>query len=304
MKKLLCLFDVSSFVHAGHVNKYTFVEDLVEVGARFRTNRTPTGGASLLFNTVLDLISTADMVMCCDRNPTIKKSILPTYKGSRSHKHDIQVDKAATEYILEKCGFTCLYAPGYEADDFIYNMVKKFYDQYEEIRVYTGDSDLYFLVDDKVSMYPSTSKSKMVTRKNYESVIKKGYHVAYNSLTMYKIIYGDSSDDIPALPASIRDTVARFVMKPEIQPHLGERKIIEYYMGLVAPSYKSQIDIVYPLEIPDLSVEIKQPHLQTILNWGSAINNKLCRGRGERAWDVTPFVKELHSMGFFVEQAD
>ena len=55
---------------------------------------------------------------------------------------------------------------------------------------------MYFLVDDRVTIKPSSSRAKEVTRYNYEQVLSK-YNIKYNMMTMTKIICGDTSDCIP-----------------------------------------------------------------------------------------------------------
>ncbi len=304
MNKLLCLLDVSSYVHAGHVNKYTFLEDTIPVGATEITQRTPTGGASLIFNTILDLIDKADIIACCDRNATIKKEMLPAYKSARTHSRSIEVDKLATEYILEQCGVKVVYAAGYEADDWIYSIVKEKYDQYDEIRIYTGDSDLYFLVDDKVSCYPSTSKSKLITRGNYETAIKKGYITKYNSCTAHKILFGDPGDGIPGMPRDIAEVIAKIIFKDELFKYLGEKKILDYYITLLSPSYAKYVDIVYPLQVPYEVGTLSTPDRQSIYNFGDAINNKNCRGKSSQGWSVDEHIKHLHAKGLYLETED
>lgn len=301
MQRILHIFDVSPFIHAGHINKYSKLEQLVDMGSTWKTQVTPTGGISFLFNTLYAVVGKGDIVMCCDRNPTIKKDMLPSYKSNREHRRDKQVDKGAAEYILEKCNITTLHREGYEADDFIYSLVKKFHDQYDHIYIYTGDSDLYFLVDDKVSIKPSSSTAKEITMENYEEKCIKG-GMRYNCLTAYKIVKGDSSDCIPALPRNLQESFMSIFYREEFYRSLGSKDFIMQWARSLCPSCIPQIELVFPLDVDELPDDFLQPDKQMIVNFGDAMNNKLFRNRAALDFDVKPYVQEMQSMGLFIEE--
>lgn len=299
MSKILHVFDVSPFIHAGHVNKYAKLEKLVNMGSTWCTNVLPAGGISLIFNTLYNVLGTGDCVFCCDRNPTIKKDMLPTYKNNRDHNRDIQADKAVAEYILEKCNCTLIARQGYEADDIIYSIVKKFYKAYDYIYIYTGDSDLYFLVDEKVSIKPSSSRAKEVTLENYESVAGKGF-VKYNSITINKIIKGDTSDCIPPLPINEQEIVKELFDKDVFYPKLGDKEFVKGWVDMVIPSVSKQVDLVFPLEVDELPEDFSKPDKQAIINWGDVIGNKLFRNRAQRDFDATEYIDEMCSLGYYI----
>lgn len=303
MPRVLNLFDVSPFIHAGHVNKYSFLENLVDTGVTARTLRTPTGGTSLIFNTIYDIAGEGDMVFCCDRNPVIKKEMLPGYKGNRNHKHEIEIEKQAAEYILKKCNGTVLAYDGYEADDIIYTLVRKLHNNYDKIWIYTGDSDLYFLVDDIVGVKPSSSKAKYVTRENYEEVIKKDSRIPYNTMTLSKIVYGDTSDCIPALPKELRVAFEqRIYSDPDIFPLMGDKATVKSLCNLISPLASKQADIVFPLEIEDVQTTFTALDTAAVRIWGSLIRNKYFRGCTPRDFDATSLIEEMHSLGIYLEE--
>ena len=301
MPKILHIFDVSPFIHAGHVNKYSRLEQLVDMGTTWKLQTTPTGGISFLFNTLYEVVGKGDCVFCCDRNPTIKKDMLPTYKSNRNHDRSKQVDKGAAEYILQKCGCTVLARAGYEADDIIYSLVNKFRDAYDHIYIYTGDSDLYFLVSDKVSIRPSSSKAKTVTMENYEQIAVKG-GIRYNCITTSKIIKGDSSDCIPALPRDKQDTFIKYLYKEDFFPFLGNKKFVKDWTDYLCPDISPQVDLVFPLDVDDLPNDFEEPDKQMIVNFGDAMNNKLFRGLATPNFDIKTYVKEMHDRGLYVEE--
>lgn len=301
MPKILHIFDVSPFIHAGHVNKYAKLEKLVDIGTTWKTQVTPAGGISLIFNTLYNVVGKGDCVFCCDRNPTIKKEMLPTYKHNRNHNREIEIEKGVAEYILQECGFTVLARAGYEADDLIYTLVKKLYNTYDEIYIYTGDSDLYFLVDEKVSIKPSSSKAKEINIYNYEQMLeKKG--ARYNTLTVQKIIKGDSSDCIPALPKDLQLRVAKTLYQDEFYTKLGDKEFVRSWVAYLVPEALPAVDLVFPLEVDDLPIDFGLPDKHAIMNFGSAIKNSLYRGRGTDDFDIAYHIEALQNRGYFIEE--
>lgn len=301
MSRVLHVFDVSPFVHAGHVNKYSKLEQIIDVGVTWKTQVTPTGGASLIFNSLYSIVGKGDCVFCCDRNPTIKKSILPTYKCRREHARDIEIEKAVAEYLLELCGFTVIARAGYEADDIAYSIVKKFYNQYDNIYVYTSDSDYYFMVDDKVSIMPSSSRAKQVTKNTYEQVLYKK-HIRYNLQTLLKIADGDTSDDIPALPEPLRSDVKRVFSNEGVRQRCGDPEYVREMMKVIFPDAVKQVDLVFPLIVEDLPNEIKQPDISMVRNVGDAINNKMFRGMAAPGFSMDVYIEDMQSKGYYVEE--
>lgn len=300
MPKNLYLFDVSTFIHAGHLNKYSRLEQVVDVGTTWKTQITPTGGTSLIFNKIYEKLGTGDLVFCCDRNATIKKDMIDGYKSNRNHTHPITVEKAAAEYILSQCGFTVLARAGYEADDIIYTIIQMQRQAYDHIYVYTADSDLYFLVNDNVSILPSSSRAKEVTMDNYNTVLAK-YGVKYNTMTINKILFGDKSDCIPPLPKDVRNNLADVFNVPNMSEACGDKSFVRSWFEVLAPDYVYQVDNVFPLYIDDLPIDFKQPDKHLVMNFGNAIHNSLFKGRGSADFDIEPYVMELQSTGCYLE---
>lgn len=293
--KDLHIFDMMAFVHAGHVNKYSFLSQTVRNGAGWETQYIPTGGASLLFNTLYELVGKADVVVVSDRNPTIKKEMVEGYKSNRTHKADITVDKAATEYILQQCGIPLLAREGYEADDIAYSLVLDLKDQYEHIYLYTGDSDWYFMVDSKVSIRKSSSQAKYVDIKNFEAVT--GYW--YNTITLSKICDGDASDCIPSIGDEASLAIKQKFVTNILRGKLGDKEVVVNLFKAFFPQYLYQVDNVFPLRIEGLPSTFQQPDRVMMCNFGSAIKNKLFRGRMASNFSIQPHVALLCERGIY-----
>lgn len=301
MERTLHIFDMLPFIHAGHVNKYSRLEQLVDVGTTWKTQVTPTGGVSWLLKNIYSAALAGDVLVASDRTPTIKKDMYPEYKANRDHDHDINVQRGVAEYILQHCNITVVARAGYEADDIIYSAVKKFHDQYDHIYVYTGDSDMAFLVDDKVEIKPTNSRGKNITRENYEKIAVKG-GVRYNCVTMFKILCGDTSDNIPALPPDKQQELANVMYQDGFYERLGDKEFVRYWAGILAQWALPQIDLVFPLDVTDLPDELKVWDKQMLVNFGDAVNGDIFRGRASIDFDVTPYVKEMQDRGYYKEE--
>ena len=303
MASTLYVIDLMPFVHAGHVNKRSFLHRVEDIGSRAREVRTYTGGTSLIFNTLYDIVGTGDIVICSDRRPTIKQEMLPEYKATRDHNPEITAERKAAEYILQKCNATVLAYSGYEADDIIYTITRKLHDMYDEIYIYTGDSDLFFLVDDKVTIRPSNSRGKLVTRENYEKTKVHGNYYRYNSITMSKICGGDASDNIPSLPGDVWEEFSEHMFAEPLYPHMGNKETVSYWVSQLCPKALGQVNLVFPLDVPDVPLEFTDIDLHAVRNWGNAINNKIFRGSGDKSFDVAPYVEEMQvKLGIYSEE--
>lgn len=301
MSRTLHIFDMMPFIHAGKLNKYSRLEQLVPDGATWHTQYTPTGGVSWLLKHIYPACQNGDVLVATDRKPTIKLDMLPSYKQHREHDENVRITQGAAEYILQQCEIPLIARAGYEADDIIYSAVKKYYDLYDQIYVYTGDSDLYFLVDDKVSIRPSSKNAKTVTRDNYEKVAKKE-GMKYNCMTVYKIITGDTSDGIPALPKDQQLEYANKMYQDAFFEHLGDKEFVRYWTGILCPWALPQVDLVFPLDVDGLPDELGVPNLRMLINFGDAVNADIFRGRAEVSFDIKPYIIEMHDRGLYVDE--
>ena len=275
MARILRIFDLSSYAHAGNVNKRAFMDGpIVELTTGYTQRNIPAGGISLLFKQLYYFMGECDMVFCADRNPTIKKEMYPRYKESRTHARDVLIQKEVMERVLKACGFTVLYEEGYEADDFIYSLVQKCKNQYDHIYVHAGDSDLYLLVDDNVSIAQTHSKTKEVNLDNYSYVIKKNNFTPYNMLSFLKVLNGDASDDIPPMDSTRAQQILDIFDTDFYRPKMGDKKFMRATLEFAAPDILPQFDLVYPLDVavPD---EFGCGDKQLVKEFGYAMKNKL-----------------------------
>lgn len=157
--------------------------------------------------------------------PDMKLGTDAEYKGGREKMpEDMFEGITDSEHILRRAGVSVFSQPGYEADDLIYACVKRAKVKYPNlpIDIITNDADLLPLVDEQVSVFlrskvATYAVSKdieknhyvQVTPENFQERVEalsafKGFSMPYNSVLLYKLLRGDSSDgykrkDISAL---------------------------------------------------------------------------------------------------------
>lgn len=302
MARILRIFDISPFIHAGRINKKSFIEGpIVNTGSGYRQRILQTGGISLLFNILYAEYGNCDMVFCADRNPTIKKGMYMGYKCDRDHKDkDLYTQKEIAEVILKDIGFTVLSEEGYEADDFIYSAVKKFKSQYDKIYVHSGDSDMYFLVDENVEIAKTSSQSKEVNMENYPYSFKKGTYVPYNMGSFLKVLNGDTSDCIPPMEQPAARKLLDMFDTEFYHKLMGNKEFMRASIEFAAPWALQQFDLVYPLDtnIPD---DLGQGSKQKILEWGSLMKNKYFSYRTTVSKEVHDVVSRMVEDGLYVD---
>lgn len=274
--RVLRLIDVSSYIHAGSVNRSAKLDGpVVKTDNGYTCRDIAAGGISLLFNNLYYHYGSCDYVFCCDTRPTIKQGMFPDYKANREHKESISKAKEVARIVLEDCGFTVLCEPGYEADDFIYSAVQKYQNQYDEIVIHTSDSDLYFLVSDKVRIEKSHSRSKDVSMSSYGTSFGKDIEfMQYNMGTFYKVCFGDKSDNIPPLEDGAGVSLFNTFNQDGIRAEMGNKSYARNMVEMFADWALPQFDLVYPLDVK-IPEEIERGDKDRVFKWGKAMKNKL-----------------------------
>lgn len=299
--KVLRIFDVSAFVHAGMVNRHAYLLPPLDVlPDAFRERRIYCGGTSMLWNILYQHWGTCDMVFCCDRRPTIKQNMYEGYKSSREHKPGVSKSKEVCEYILNDCGLPVLFKDGYEADDFIYSLVQEHKNSYDKIYIYTSDSDLYFLVSENVSIEPSSTRAKRVNMQNYTYTVRSNLYTPYNVLTFYKVLFGDKGDDIPPLEGGLAMRMREALDVPLYQKFFGDKETAMALIGMFGPEATKQGQLVYPLDVRVPTTFACGDKLR-IAEWGNAFHNQYWKtGRRDSA-RIEECIAEMDKLGLAVD---
>jgi 5'-3' exonuclease len=280
MARILHIVDVSSAVYAGSFNTHAFISGpIVNTVTGYRERIIPMGGVSQLFNIVYKQLDTGTIVFCCDRPPTVKRGMDQNYKTTRTKNERANLEKEIAEYVLNDCGFNVIAEEGYEADDLVYTCVKLFKNQYDHVYIYTGDSDLYMLIDESVSVLPTHSKAKTVTLENFEYTAKKNQIVKYNTLTFQKVLDGDPSKAVSPLSKQTQMELVKIFAKEPFQSYMGDRDFMRSLVEMKMPEILPQFDIIYPLDAPMPTEFTEGWDKDRIKGWAGLMRHKHIPGK-------------------------
>ena len=129
---------------------------------------------------------------------TFRSDLYPEYKANREKLPDeLKEQMPKVQELVALMGLPCLAIPDFEADDIIGTLSKQLRSEHE-IVIFTGDKDLYQLVDDKVkalTIIKGVSETRLLDREGVKEV--KGVYP--EQIPDYLAIVGDSSDNIPGV---------------------------------------------------------------------------------------------------------
>ena len=131
------------------------------------------------------------------KGPNRRNDIYPEYKANRSKTPEAliqQLDPLLT--IIEHLGIPSLVSQGFEADDYIASLAKRFSDAHHVVIVGT-DKDLKQCLSKTVVMWDPASKDERIT--TLED-FREETGIAPSSWPDYQALIGDSSDNIPGIP--------------------------------------------------------------------------------------------------------
>ena len=160
--------------------------------------------------------------------PTFRHEKYKEYKGTRKPMDpDLKVQVPLIKEILEAMNVAIVEKPGWEADDLIGTLSKKYSKDGNPVTIVSGDKDLLQLVDENITMKnPKTSRGQ-TTVVNYtpEDVIEE-YGVTPHEFILLKAIMGDTSDNIPGVkgigPKTAAPIVAKYHTLDEVIAHIDD----------------------------------------------------------------------------------
>ena len=201
--KTLSLIDLRGFIHTGVVKSNVLVSSPSYNGNVAKVNSLSAGGTAYLLSFILKNLSKTDIIVATDSAYSVRRDRYSGYKATRRKKYSLNREKReallndtnlAVE-ILRKSNIEVTLIKGYEADDVIGSYTKKFKNVYEQIDIYSGDSDLEVLLEHNVT------KRKINSRTSDKSAPPDKIN---RYISLYKAFNGDTADDIPSLSLNSR----------------------------------------------------------------------------------------------------
>jgi len=143
------------------------------------------------------------------REETFRREIFADYKANRDAMPDeLALQVPYIKRILRALNISTLEAPGFEADDVIATLARRYVAEGVEVTVVTGDKDLMQIVTDGVFLL-DTMKDK---RSGVAEVVER-FGVPPQLVPDVLGLAGDTSDNIPGVPGIGEKTAAELVRK-------------------------------------------------------------------------------------------
>jgi 5'-3' exonuclease len=152
----------------------------------------------------------SDLVACWDDDwrPQWRVDLLPSYKahralpdGAEAEPESLGAQVGIIAEVLAALGLVRLGAPGYEADDVIGTLARRYAERGVPVEVVTGDRDLIQLVDDARDirvLYTGRGVRRVAVLD--DAAVREAHGVPPQQYAQYAILRGDPSDGLPGIP--------------------------------------------------------------------------------------------------------
>ncbi len=143
------------------------------------------------------------------KGPTFRKELYTEYKANRSAMpEDLVPQIPLIHEVVRAFKLPLLELQGYEADDIIATLARRYAAQGMEVVVVTGDKDLMQIVTDRVSLL-DTMKGK----RSFEAEVIERFGVPPRQVLEVLGLAGDTSDNIPGVPGIGEKTASALIQE-------------------------------------------------------------------------------------------
>jgi DNA polymerase-1 len=144
------------------------------------------------------------------KGPSFRKEIYSEYKANRAAMpEDLRPQIPLIKEVVKAFNMPALELVGYEADDIIATLAKRFAGRGMEVTVVTGDKDLMQIVDEQVRLL-DTMKDQVTGLPE----VAARFGGTPDKVVEVQALAGDSSDNVPGVPGigekTARDLIAQF----------------------------------------------------------------------------------------------
>ncbi len=150
------------------------------------------------------------------KGPTFRKEIYPEYKANRAAMpEDLVPQIPLIKEAVRGFNMPVLEKEGFEADDIIATLAKRFAAQGMEITVVTGDKDLMQIVSERIRLL-DTMKEKV----SGLSEVAERFGGGPEKVVEVQALAGDSSDNVPGVPGIGEKTAVELIREFGTVEHL------------------------------------------------------------------------------------
>lgn len=176
-----------------------------------RNDGTPVGAVFGFTNMLIKLLASLDVshvaVVFDSGSKTFRNDIFPDYKANRPPcPEDLVPQFSIVREAAESLNLAILEKIGFEADDIIATLAKKYSADGDTVLIVSSDKDLMQLIDDRVSMYDAM-KNKMITAKEVE----EKFFVTPDKVLDVLSLMGDASDNVAGVRGIGPKTAAELI---------------------------------------------------------------------------------------------
>lgn len=198
--------------------------------------------------------------------PTFRHEAYEEYKANRRTMPDeLRTQIPLIKEVLQSMNISTLSMEGYEADDIIGTVAKRYKDELE-VRVISGDRDLLQLAEDKIKIrIPKTIKGKTDIYDYLPEDVKREYGVSPIEFIDVKALMGDTSDNVPGVAGIGEKTATALIAEYKSIDNLYENldKLKERSKKLLTEgredAYFSKMLVTIKCDVPiELSLEDMQ----------------------------------------------
>ena len=206
--------------------------------------------------------------------PTFRHERYAEYKGTRKSMPDeLREQVPLLKELLAAMNIKTVSLEGYEADDVIGTLAKRYQKEDLEVTVVSGDRDLLQLADSHILIrLPKTSRGKTEILDFTPAAVKETYGVTPEEFIDVKGLMGDSSDNIPGVPSIGEKTATALIQSwhsienlkehlEEVKPPRAKKALEEHFEDAVFSKWLATICLDAPIQ-PELS-ELKIGELYT-----------------------------------------
>ncbi len=142
---------------------------------------------------------------------TLRHQEFEEYKATRKPlPEELRVQIPYVKKYLDVLKVKRLESDDYEADDLLASVAKKYYDEFDEIVIISGDKDLLQLVNDKVKVLLPLRGTSEFDEYNLENFYEK-MQINPDQVTDFKGLVGDASDNLPGIKGVGEKTAIRLL---------------------------------------------------------------------------------------------
>ena len=197
--------------------------------------------------------------------PTFRHERYADYKGTRKSMPDeLREQVPLLKELLAAMNIRTVSLEGFEADDVIGTLAKRYQKEGLEVTVVSGDRDLLQLADRHILIrLPKTSRGKTEILDFTPAAVKEAYGVTPEEFIDVKGLMGDSSDNIPGVPSIGEKTATALIQSwhsienlkehlEEVKPPRAKKALEEHFEDAVFSKWLATICVDAPIAL-DLS---------------------------------------------------